>query len=405
MAIWDLIWSSPRDRLANAVKKRLRSQGWTGNIRYDRKRFTLVLGENAHQLMLDNTFSDWRRAPAGAKVQLVDRLAELAFKNEKAVSGDEAQRRLMPALYSRAGFEANWLRGAPGVHSDPYDGAKQPFCDALLVLVALDSPNSFSYVDAGRLTEWGLPFDQALNIAVDNLRACSPCQFERMPGGFHKSAYCDGYDASRILLPHLLSQLELQGAPVAVAMTRDILLVTGSEDYPALHAMAAFVDSAMGTATRPIAYLPITWRRGAWEPLDTGDSRYAKLDLLRVKQSLWDYSEQKKLLDAQHERDGTDIFVATFEIVKDGDQLRSYAVWTAGVDTLLPRADFIALYLGENPGDTLVRSWADFEAACGPIQAAAGYYPPRILVTGQPSREALEQLTEARPPAWLAAAG
>jgi hypothetical protein len=54
------------------------------------------------------------------------------------------------------------------------------------------------------------------------------------------------------------------------------------------------------------------------------------------------YTEQKDLLDRLHEKSGVDVSVASYGGTQDKNgQVRSYAVWTQGVVSLLPQTDLV----------------------------------------------------------------
>jgi hypothetical protein len=62
---------------------------------------------------------------------------------------------------------------------------------------------------------------------------------------------------------------------------------------------------------------------------------------LRVFDLVNPYADQKRLIEKIHERDGTDVFVATFTGLqnKETGDAHSYCSWTKDVQTLLPKTD------------------------------------------------------------------
>lgn len=85
------------------------------------------------------------------------------------------------------------------------------------------------------LVLWDVSLDDVMERALDHLRARSKGKsFERMPSGIYRSAYGDGLDAARILLPELWSgQFPGQNTFVAIP-TEDQLLIAPQVLLPKL---------------------------------------------------------------------------------------------------------------------------------------------------------------------------
>ena len=198
----------------------------------------------------------------------------------------------------------------------------------------------------------------------------------------------------------MILQLSLKGDPVAIVVSRSGLVVAGSQDASALDAMARFVDAHMQKEARPISLLPIVYRNGDWQPLDTTDAIYASLDQLRAKQHLWDYGEQKRLLEAHYEKQGRDVFVASLDALEYEGRLRTWTTWTYNAVSLLPEADVVILNPGEGRS-MLVRSWSDIRDICGMLQPEPGTYPPRYLVEQGPRDEDWQRLAAREHPSWF----
>ena len=248
--------------------------------------------------------------------------------------------------------------------------------------------------------DWGRSFDEVLGIALDNLRARSPCRFERQPEGYYLSDFGDWHDASRLLLPDLFQQLELRGDPVAIAIVREGLVVAGSEDVPGLTAMAAFAEASFLGATRPISRAPLVFRQGAWLPFEPQDPALSSLNVQWARQRAWDYGQQAEMLEPYFVAIQLDRFLAPLEIVKDGSRSRTWTSWAWNANPLLPKADAVVL-LGEG-GQALPRLWQDVEALCGPFQAEGATYPQRYNCGDWPDAETLQRLAATtEPPAWL----
>ena len=112
-----------------------------------------------------------------------------------------------------------------------------------------------------------------------------------------------------------------------------------------------------------------------------------------------DYADQKSLLEAMHEKEGTDIFVAGLMVFQSNDtgRIASTCVWTEDVDTLLPQADRVQFYKGDPDGDGGVvasGSWERVMEIVSGMMEPTDLYPPRWRVQTFPSVHQLEQIGE-----------
>lgn len=369
---------------------RLRERGWPHEVTYDRKQFRIWLGPQAGSLMLQDTYPDWLGYPPEERSSALDLVVASAFDTkEEMPTFEEARDRILPIIRNRCDYELEArVQGlAP---------AAIPFAGPLVLALALDQPSSVRVLQESDLVEWGQSFEAVLDCAVRNLESKSPGRFELKDGGFYVSHFEDYYDPSRLLLPRLFDQLELRGAPVAVAVTRYCLVVAGRDDAKALNAMAACVDAELRDASRPVSYAPLVLEDGAWSPFSPTEPGLAAVRALSAKQLLWDCAKQQGVLN--EEISEREVFIATVDSSWHGDELHTWATWAEGVPTLLPRTDYLAV---TDLKMHLLRRWEDVEAACGPFEEEEGYVPPRYFVDRWPEPAVLARLRdEFQAPGW-----
>ena len=370
--------------------ERLRERGWPHALSYDRKQFQISLGPQSGSLLLHNSYPEWLAYPPEERSSALDLIVAPAFEmDEETPRFEDVRERLLPLVRNSCdmALEARAGTAAPAMAS---------LAGPLSVLLAVDQPTSIRILNGDDLARWERSFDAVLECALGNLESRSPCRFKRQEGGFYVSQFEDYYDASRLLLPRLFDQLELRGAPVAVAATRYCVVVAGREDVTALNAMATYVDEGVREATRPISYAPLILENGVWSPFAPDDPHLSAVRALSAKQQIWDYAKQQAALN--QEPVGRDLFVGTLDSSWDGDELATWATWTEGVPTLLPRADYLAV---TDLKTHLFRRWEDVEAVCGPFEIEEGHVPVRYFVSRWPDRAALAQLAEQfQAPAW-----
>jgi len=381
--------------------RRLRERGWSGPIRYDPDAFTLEVEGNAGQFFLGNIFRDWETYPPRERAAQLDRAIAFMFETDQDKTFEEVADRLLPVVRNLRDLQSLALESEP----DPSREIWQPhdvLVDPLGVVLAIDRPHSLSFVQASKLEEWGCTFEDALDRAMSNLVAKSPVRFNQTPGGFYISNYGDAHDSSRLLMPELFRALQVNGDPIAVAISRSILVVAGSEEPEALHAMAEFVIREFPEQTRPTSFLPMVLIGDDWCAIDPYSRSLDAIRDLGVRQALWDYDLQARMLTAHLERKGEDIFVAPLEFVMLRGDAHTWTSWTEGVPALLPHSE--ALGLTSRDGRRLFRLRRDIEAVCEPFAADTTLYPVRYSPPPWPSPELWSRLeSEFTAPEWTMA--
>jgi hypothetical protein len=148
----------------------------------------------------------------------------------------------------------------------------------------------------------------------------------------------DAYFTSMLLIKGFLAGLanRVGGRPVAFMPNKDTLIV--SSDVPdALPALYRLAEEEFRQATRSLSPVGYTVDdSGAVVAYSTPpDSALASVvHRAEVILAGGEYGAQKEALDAQHERDEVDIFVASLLVVqRSDDSVFSVAVWSDGVDT------------------------------------------------------------------------
>jgi hypothetical protein len=215
--------------------------------------------------------------------------------------------------------------------------------------------------------------------------------------GLYVADWQDNYDASRILLKDFIRSHEVHGEPVIAIPNRDTLILTGSQDEAGLKALVGLTSKAL-EGPRPMFGPPLVLSEGTLLPLlpEPGGPAYWELKTLCLECLGTNYNSQKDLINALHEKEGTDIFVASFSSMENKEKgaLRSYSSWAAGVDTLLPRTDAIAFCQGK-PGqkpDITLTSWSSAERIVGNLLRPVDLFPPRFRVTEFPSSQQIADL-------------
>ena len=133
------------------------------------------------------------------------------------------------------------------------------FVADLGVGVAYDTVTLVIQVGGPQCAKWGISPEEAHAIALDNLRHKAAPSFQEVIPGTYVAAYGDHYDATRILLPELAWQLQLNCNPVAMIPTRQpqqrFNLVFKVRWGSCVHAHTQFAISESSSCATPAARL------------------------------------------------------------------------------------------------------------------------------------------------------
>jgi len=248
-----------------------------------------------------------------------------------------------------------------------------------------------------QLEKWGISYYEALEIARENLEQ-EQFAFARIGDGFYASSNGDSYDSSRLLLPNLIERFKVEGDLIAMVPNRDSLLVAGSEDEQSLTIMLDLAAKALEDP-RPMVPIPVRLDGDDWVDW-TPPSQYSlapRFQELARRFLHGEYEDQQNLLNQLYERKAIDLFVASCSAVqKDDGSVFTYAVWSKGCHALLPKAEWLMFFRGENDIPA-VASWEKAEQVVGHLMKTTEHYPPRVEVSDFPTEAELARLGKATP--------
>ncbi|MCE9556350.1 MAG: hypothetical protein K8T91_23625 [Planctomycetes bacterium] len=302
---------------------------------------------------------------------------------------EDAKPDLRIKLWCRATIEKLDLERMIEANKKGVDLPLQSVGEHLYATVVYDFPNSVRSVSSEEVSKWGVTPYEAMEVAKQNL-AEDNFAFANIGDRLYAAVTGDSYDASRLLLVDLIRSLKVDGDHVAMVPSRESLFITGSDDDEGISMMLDLAEKAVENP-RPILFMPLrltgdTWMD--WMP-DKSHPLFSRFQLLEMKHVLPEYEEQKKLLDALHEKQGVDLFVAsTIVVQKVDDSLFSYCVWSKGVNTLLPKTQKVVFF---EDGKNMVAAgdWDKVVGIVGHLMEETDYYPPRFRVREFPTEEQL----------------
>lgn len=400
MGFFSSLFRPPNRReFAELLMERLRQAGDLREARFDEPEFRIFFtqdGQEAGIAYLSNLYKEFLQLPKEEREKWWKAAIRGALAYRKGIPDDyeDAKPDLRPAVRSRSHLEATRLdaiiQGAefPEV---PYE----PIGDHLACALVYDLPESIAFVNQEQLDRWEVSFYEAMEIARQNLLDVQ-CNLISVGQRFYSLAGGDAYDASRLVLVDRIRELDVSGQHVAMAVNRNTLLLTGSEDETGLSLMATMAEKH-AAEPRPLCPVPVRLAGDEWETwLPVGHPDYLRFKELEIGYLSQEYAMQKQQLDALHQKQNVDQFVATLTgYKKPGELVSSYAVWSDGVPTQLPKADEIIFYC-RSPELKLRVKWERVQEVVGHLMQPEESYPPRWLVDEFPTGEQLAAMNGER---------
>lgn len=384
-----------RETFARAVVDALREDGVTDPISFDEGTFALRIGDDitSRLLHLENLQARFLREQDQDRGEILRAFVRRYRDSSAPKSFRDAQQRLLPHVRGRTDFSfSNLTARAGGLQRD--DRPFRLLTEEIGIGLMLDDAEMRRGVDHAQLASWGVAEDEALRVALDNLRARTDPQFEQQQAGVWVSAWRDGYDATRILLPDVVSVLPVHGRTVIVVPHPTLLAVTGDGDPAGLVAMARLAASAFEDA-QPISVTPLVREGDAWQQLQLDDDHpaAAALALARLKLEVQRYDRQQELVAAEAIRNGDETFIAPFIGTRDRETgaFFSHCPWSEGVRQSLPRTDRVG-FIADDGEPRGFADWVDVLRVMGPAMKPTNDYPPRYAVETFPTEAQLRDM-------------
>jgi hypothetical protein len=402
MGLFDRFFGPPsRDVFAREMMTALRRAGDREDIVYDRAEFRLVRPKSQNVTNLATIYAEHCSLPRSERKAHLQRLAEafVSVGDDLPEAFEDARQHLRPKIWTRAQFANMDLRqrldGSPALDLPLY-----PVGEHLVATVVYDLPASMRTLSQSDFDRWNTSYYQAMEAARMNLEEAT-FAWGRIGDGFHSAVTGDNYDSARLLLTERIREFDVQGDTLAMVPSRDTLLVTGSDDVGGLKVMLDLSRQHLQEDPRPLSGLPLRLVDDDWEDWHPPADHPLRDEFDWLTQEFLGglYADQKQLLDAIHEKQGLDVFVASFSALENrqtGERM-SYCVWGEGVDAMLPQTQFILLPCEEDLAgsqDTRIGGpWPVVREVVGDLmQPVHDLYPPRWRVREYPSQHQLQMI-------------
>jgi hypothetical protein len=342
-------------------------------------------GDEPGWVFLSNVYAESQGLDRGAVRHNIERLVQTVLNAPELPQTWAAARVCLRPVIRGATF---------GLGAGEHTLLSRPLLPFLSEMVVIDTPVSMAYVLDRHLAEWAVTPEEVFAAARHNLAALTgpPDQGARDdPRLIRFVDDGDGYFVSRLLVPGWLASFATPfgGRPVAFMPANNHLLIatTGSEALPGLLELAEKEFNEEPRSISPKAYTVDVTGQLIEYPAELEHTKQLHRSATILAAS--EYGTQKHRLEQRFEKSGVDIFVASFAVMQRPDEsLFSVATWGCGVDTLLPRADYVAF---ADDHDRFFAEWETVESMVE-LPVAEGFHPPRHRVTSWPEQSIVDAL-------------
>lgn len=341
-----------------------------------------IEGDDQRVIALARAYEAYRAAPRNSRGGLLDRLlAPPPPLPDRGV----ALPNLLPAVRNRYRF-ANELRQAARHWTDAPAKVPpmRPIAEHLGLVLVHDEPDTVSLLGQDQLHTWAIEFDDALNRAIENLRALSDADWTQLAPGLFASPWSDFHDAARLALPDLFHRLPIRGNPVATVPNRQAVLVAGDKD---LRAMAALLEATrtLLTEDRPISGIPVRHDGQRWESWapDAVHPELGGWSELRAREIGAAYKLQRELMGGASETETAPPVVA----VPVGAAVKTGCYWPETGVQHMPAVDLV---LFEKGSDVVAISLPELREKLPHLLERTDAWPPRWRTVRRPTPEELE---------------
>jgi len=217
----------------------------------------------------------------------------------------------------------------------------------LVITYGVDSQSSIQHLTEELFSTWGQTIEEVDRHAIANLSRLCGWRWVATSAGTARLEASD-YAESLVVLPSFSQTLPFGEHTVIGIPARGVVLAADARQPSVVASLCTAMETRVLESPWPISVALMIWRDGAWRRYEAGDAidrpGVRRLKMLGDRD---DYSTQKETLERLFEEDSIDVFVATHQLVEvsNGDSrfLRSYCVWSNGVDSLLPEAEVVVL--------------------------------------------------------------
>jgi hypothetical protein len=339
--------------------------------------------ESGSVINLTNMYLEYSQSPRSTRPQLLQKYSSIAqvLGTEVPKLWELGAKKIYAVVRSRYDTCVNSILGR--LEQTSPVTVSWPWIGDLIVRVVYDHGDQVTHLNEEYLDIWGQTGERVRERAIQNLRALPAPAWENLGDGVYQLMSEESYNESFLLVDKVIDRLPFRDSAVCVPCNRGILLAADRNSTECLKAMIDRAFENLRSKPWPLSATLLARQGAEWfEYQPTSEIVSRVEDLHRINIGIT-YADQKTALEEIHEKTGKDIFVATFGLWRreaDGNAIRSWCSWAAGVHSLLPKTDQIAF--GKDPSNKesqpVLLNWDSAVALCGRHMTPTAEDPPRF---------------------------
>jgi uncharacterized protein YtpQ (UPF0354 family) len=218
---------------------------------------------------LENAYTDYKASPAD-KADVIKRYTGSFVETLHSAGASDAidTTRIVPVIKDKAYLqEVKESLKARGVDVSKMNQVFEEYNSELVIVYAEDTPSNMRYFNADDLKKTGLQLSDLRSLAVKNLLRLVPdIKFQGSDGTYMVTAGGD-YEACLLLSRSLWEggQMKVDGEYVVAIPSRDLLLVTGSENKAGIEKLREIAAKMTKEASHGLTPLLFIYRKGTFQ--------------------------------------------------------------------------------------------------------------------------------------------
>jgi len=217
---------------------------------------------------LNNAYDTYKQDPK-SKQDIIKRFVAAGVETVSSLGkSEELDRKLIVAVIK----DRPWLeetrkaminRGAKAMFENVYDELNSD----LIILYGEDSPKNIRYLGSKDLERAHIDRKELRSLACENLKRLLPNIERRGANGLFMLAAGGTYEASLLLIDSIWSdmQKEVRGDVIVAIPSRDLLIVTGSEDRQGIEKMKQIIQQSFAQGSYRLTTKLFAYRGGRFE--------------------------------------------------------------------------------------------------------------------------------------------
>jgi uncharacterized protein YtpQ (UPF0354 family) len=203
-----------------------------------------------HTCFLDNAYEMYKQDP-NTKTEVINRFVAASIETVLSPHDRLDRSRIVPVIKDRPWLaemrEGLKTRGAKKAPEPVYEDLSKD----LVIVYAEDTPKNMRYFNRTDLEEAKIDPKELRGIATENLKRIIPKIERHGENGLYMFTAGGDYEASLLLFDSIWEDLrtKVKGDIVVAVPTRDLLVVTGSEDADGLQRVRKVAKDATATGT------------------------------------------------------------------------------------------------------------------------------------------------------------